>query len=158
MDENATRLAAANLVLGSFSDSRIERRRGGWYVMWAGRRGKIAKRWCCSGQDFYPVWARKWAHGGTACTALSQLIRWLRGQPVLPLASWRFWTSDQMKLLPMSAVTELQAAGYPTVARCVLCKRELTRGLDWWHLDGVSGPCCSMWSGCRQQAAGKAEG
>ena len=81
------RLSACNEVLASFApDTTIERRRGGWYVCWTASRGPIARRWRCRGQGFYPVWFRRWPHGGTATTALSQLIRWLRGQPVIVIS------------------------------------------------------------------------
>jgi hypothetical protein len=147
-----TRLDSANCVLDTFSTSRIERRSGGWFVCWKDYRGRaVAKRWQCRGQDFYPVWHRKWPGGGTASTALSQLIRWLRKQPVLPLATWRYWASDKCKLLPITAVDAMQDAGYPEISECVLCGEPLEERLDWWHLDGISGPCCGWTSGCRQK-------
>lgn len=148
-----SKIETANEVLASFAKrSRIERRPNGWYVIWDlsdGRR--IEKRWHCRcGQDFYPTWSQKWLGGGTSCTALSQLIRWLRGQPVLPIATWEWWANEKVKLLPMSAVAKLLDAGYPDHANCVLCGERIVGSLDWWHLDGVSGPCCGWTSGCRQ--------
>lgn len=147
------KLEAANKVLQTFArESRIERRKGGFYVVWPKYRGdgENVKRWICRGQDFYPMWSNKWPHGGTACTALSQLIRWLRGQATLPIVSWRYWASDTCKLLPREAATVLLDNGYPEHAWCVLCDRQLTIGFDWWNLNGVSGPCCGMRNGCRQ--------
>jgi hypothetical protein len=154
-----TRLAAANACLSSFAkESRIERRRGGFYVIWTHywlpveQRKTFEKRWCTRpGQDFYPPWSNKWPHGGTATTALSQLIRWCRGQPVLPISTWRWWASDKCKLLTSEAVERLLADGYPEHALCVLCQEQIDGGPDWWNLDGVSGPCCGWTSGCRQQ-------
>lgn len=147
------KIIAANAVLAAFSTSQIERRPGGWYVAWKNYRGdNISRRWQCrKGNDFYPVWSRKWDGGGTACTALSQLIRWLRSQPVLPISSWRYWASDRMRLLPLVAVEMLADGGYPQESSCVLCEMTLVGGLDWWNLDGVSGPCCSWTNGCRQK-------
>ena len=31
--------------------------------------------------------------------------------------------------------------------------RDLTAAtaIDWWHLEGVSGPCCHWTNGCRQE-------
>jgi hypothetical protein len=149
----AAKIVVANQVLATFSRSRIERRRGGFYVVWACKRGDVAKRWCTRGQDFYPMWHRQWPGGGTASTALSQLIRWLRGQAVLPAATWRYWATEKIKLLPHDGVVTLLAGGYPEHSLCVLCGRQLNGSLDWWHLDGTSGPCCAWTSGCRQTVA-----
>lgn len=147
-----TRLEVANRALSTFSCSRIERRRGGWYVCWPSRKGEVSRRWSCRhGQSFYPPWSRKFPGGGTACTALSQLIRWQKDEPVLPLETWRYWATETVKLLPQAAVDDLGAGGYPEKVTCVLCGMP-PKGLDWWCLDGVSGPCCSMWSGCRQRS------
>lgn len=146
----------ANQVLQSFApDTRIERRRGGWYVCWTRRNGEeLSRRWMTRGQDFYPVWHREWAHGGTASTALSQLIRWMQGKPVLPLSTWKYWAGDTCKLLrhhPQDAIRLLLDAGYPEHSKCVLCGVSPIERFDWWSLDGVSGPCCSYTTGCRQK-------
>jgi activating signal cointegrator 1 len=153
------RIDGANRVLASFAvETRIERRRGGWYVVWTRNdRPTIARRWSTRGQGFYPPWSQLWGHGGTACTALSQLIRWLRGQPVLPISTWRYWASDRVQLLPLAAVEDLQSAGYPEHASCVLCGHKSTGSFDWWSLDGVSGPCCHWTSGCRQGTGSRRE-
>lgn len=143
-------LASANQVLSSFVNVRIEPRRGGMYVCWTRGSEEIAKRWQCRWNDFYPVWNHHYPGGGTSVTALSQLIRWLQEKPVLPIASWRYWASETCKLLPLEAVDELSAAGYPEQVDCVLCHQPIIGGLDWWSLDGVTGPCCGWTSGCRQ--------
>lgn len=113
------------------------------------------KRWMTRGQDFYPVWHRRWGHGGTATTALAQLVRWIQGKPVLPLSSWRYWAGDKCRLLRQADATqplaEMEAAGYPRVGICVLCDRELHGTFDWWSLNGVTGTCCSMREGCLQK-------
>lgn len=146
------KLATANAVLATFNRSQIEPRPGGFYVCWEGRGGPMAKRWICrGGQDFYPMWSHQWPGGGTAITALSQLIRWLRGQPVLPIGTWHYWASEKLKLLPKEAIEQLRDGGYPERADCVLCGNEINGQLDWWNLDGVSGPCCGWTSGCRQK-------
>ena len=110
----------------------------------------------CGNQDFYPVWYRQWGHGGTASTALSQLVRWIKGKPVLPLATWIYWGGEACRLLrhgngPESAIEQLKSGGYPQESNCVLCGEKLTGSLDWWSLDGVSGPCCSLRNGCQQK-------
>jgi hypothetical protein len=154
--EPERRLAAANSALYLFTpNSRIERRKGGWYVRWERKDKVFARRWSIlRGNDFYPVWHRAWGRGGTSCKALSQLIRWLRGQPVFPIGTWRYWISDGIQLGPPQIVPILLGGGYPEKASCVLCTRVLGKstGLDWWSLDDVSGPCCSITGGCQQTA------
>lgn len=148
------RIDAANAVLAMFaSDSKIVIKSKVLAVQFPLRKKLVALRWQVrGGQDFYPVWSDKWAHGGTACTALSQLIRWIKGRPVLPMGSWRYWARvglgrpDGLKMLEL-----LKGAGYPENTPCVLCGRELDGTLDWWNLDGVSGPCCAWTEGCRQK-------
>ena len=149
-------IETANKVLASFFDGWIEKRKGGWYVCWNDRHrgGVIAKRWQCRGNGFYPVWHHSYPGGGTSSTALSQLIRWLSGKPVLPISTWRYWASETCKLLDASAVDELLAGGYPKHADCVLCGNQIQGSLDWWRLDGVSGPCCGSRSGCKQKGKG----
>jgi hypothetical protein len=147
------RIEVANRVLNYFAEASIERRKNGWYVTWHGCKGTVTRRWQTRGQDFYPVWYRKWSGGGTATTALSQLIRWCADKPVLPLSTWRHWAGDRVKLLGSEAVDVLLSAGYPERATCVLCKNEINGGLDWWSLNGVTGPCCGWTTGCRQKPA-----
>lgn len=145
------RLCVANKVLATFSTSRIERRNNGWFVCWPSHNGEMSRRWQCRGQDFYPTWSHKYTGGGTACTALSQLIRWMRYQPVLPISTWRYWASEKCKLLPAAAAEELLSGGYPHHVKCVLCHETIEGSMDWWSLNGVSGPCCGWTSGCRQK-------
>lgn len=146
-----SKLDAANYILCNFSESKLERKTNGWYVTWMTGKEKYTRRWQCKGQDFYPVWSNKWPCGGTACVALSQLIRWNRNQPVLPLTTWRYWSTDHIGLIDPSILAILKENNYPQEAICVLCNKKITGGLDWWHLDKKSGPCCSYLSGCRQK-------
>lgn len=146
----ASRCSTANVVLASFFDGHIEDRKGGVYVCWSNEwDGDVAKRWQCRGQDFYPVWHHKYPGGGTSSTALSQLVRWIQGKPVLPISTWHYWSREQCKLLPEPAVRTLSEGGYPGHVNCVLCGKLIVGSLDWWHLDKVSGPCCSLTTGCR---------
>lgn len=149
------KLETANRVLNTFAcGARIEHRQGvggGFYVHWPNfRGGEYVKRWHARGQDFYPTWSSKWCGGGTSCTALSQLIRWLRGEPVLPIGTWRHWGSERVKLVSPDAIELLLAGGYPEKTPCVLCGGEI-KTMDWWSLNGVSGPCCGWDTGCRQK-------
>jgi hypothetical protein len=154
----ADRLATANIVLNSFAaGSCIELQGSHLVVAWTAfdqKRTKMRRRWIARhGQSFYPVWSRRWPHGGTATTALSQLIRWLQGRPVLPISSWRYWSGDKCRLVPDWAVGRLLSGGYPEHADCVLCGQRLG-ALDWWCLGGISGPCCTCSTGCRQRPPG----
>lgn len=145
----------ANRVLECFAPGTTLRLESGYVlVAWTVSKGKEERRWMTRGQDFYPVWHRKWCHGGTASTALAQLVRWIQGKPVLPISTWAYWAGEKVQLLRQGngneAIGMLIAAGYPQVATCVLCGNQITGGMDWWSLDGVTGPCCGWTSGCRQ--------
>ena len=151
---NTPTVAICNRVLGSFSKAWIERRKHGWYVCWLDYEQQlVSRRWSVRhGQSFFPPWSRIYPGGGTSITALSQLIRWLDLKPVLPLATWRYWASDKIKLLPVQTVDGvLSQAGYPEITPCVLCGEPLTGALDWWSLGKISGPCCTIRSGCCQK-------
>lgn len=147
------RIAIANKALAAFASVQIERRPSGWWVTWTKSDGEsVERRWMTrGGQDFYPVWSRIYPGGGTSSTALSQLIRWCAGKPVLPLATWQYWAGERVKLLGPEVVEWLRAGGYPEVAKCVLCGNEIHGGMDWWNLHGDSGPCCGWMNGCRQK-------
>ena len=150
------RVRICNLVLEYFAgDTWISVSRGRIRVNWSRSDGTgLSREWQTrGGQDFYPVWHNKWGHGGTASTALSQLVRWIQDRPVLPLGTWRHWMGPKCYLgreHGPEAVEMLRDAGYPEVAICVLCHKVIDGGMDWWNLDGVSGPCCDHRSGCRQ--------
>ncbi len=150
---SSAKLEIANEVLRSFARnvtiSINDKRRV--IVSFPYRGESVTKQWMCRGQDFYPVWHRQLSCGGTAKTALSQLVRWVKGKPVLPIATWRYWASDTCRLLPRSAVDALETFGYPTVVDCVICGEEIAGILDWWSLDGLSGPCCGWTSGCSKK-------
>lgn len=151
------RVAMANRVLDCFAPSTIVSHvpGRGIIVSWKRRQETIYRRWQTrSGQDFYPTWSNQWGHGGTACTALSQLVRWIRGEPVLPLATWRYWFGNKCHLARDrgdEGIAALIHAEYPDVATCVLCQKPISGSLDWWNLKGVSGPCCGWTTGCRQR-------
>lgn len=145
-------IEVANRVLATFAgDTRIEDAPGGLRVCWTSGGKHYRRRWMCRNQAFYPVWSRLWPRGGTATVALSQLVRWVGGKPVLPLSSWRHWASEKVSLLPAATTDTLWLAGYPEFAFCVLCRERIVGGLDWWHTAAMSGPCCSFTSGCRQE-------
>ena len=82
--------------------------------------------------------------GGTGAMAVGQLARWIRGQTRLPLRTWEYWASDRVKLTNAHTVAALKRLGYDDPAKtcCVLCGSDKVG--DWWHLNGKTGPCCSM--------------
>lgn len=160
--EQSRRVVVANAVLALFAERTwVAHDRGFVVVNWRHFTGELlARRWMTrGGQSFYPVWSRKWGHGGTRCTALSQLVRWIQGKPVLPMSTWRYWAGDRVGLgreRGPEIVRLLTEGGYPLQSQCVLCGCDLLQGLDWWHLDKLSGPCCNSHNGCRQIPAKKA--
>ena len=71
---------------------------------------------------------------------------------MLPLSSWHYWTGDRVQIARdhgADVCSILSDAGWPHTVPCVLCGTEITRAVDWWDLDGVSGPMCSHMSDCR---------
>lgn len=152
------RIPAANAVLQCFAaGTTIEVPRGRIIVCWTSHGTTVRKYWATRGQDFWPVWHNQWGQGGTCCRALSQLVRWIQGRPIWPLRMWRYWTSERVFLgqeRGSEMVAALEKAGYPESTACVLCGRDLASAyIDWWSLDGVSGPCCvhTDEAGCRQR-------
>lgn len=105
------------------------------------------------GSPDYPAWHKRASWGGTQSRAMAQLVRWWRGQTVLPMETWEYWASDTVKLCKPETLTILREVGWPEKVPCVLCGRTPPAGLDWWDLDKVSGPCCSFsnLNGCRQE-------
>ena len=135
-----SKLKAANAALADFApDTKIEME---------GNRIKIAhpsfpkaKPWRVqAGQDFYPSWYKSWPHGGTACKALSQLVRWLQDKPVLPLSTWRYWSGESIKLGSEETVQVLKLAGYPAAATCIKCGQLINGQFDWFRVGQKTGP------------------
>ena len=83
---------------------------------------------------------------GIGAMAVGQLARWIRGQTRVPLSAWRYWASDKIRLAGdrgtiMLHYIENSSYDDGTKTRCVLCGEN--RCGDWWHLDGLTGPCCT---------------
>lgn len=145
------RLAIANAALQCFvPDTRMEIRSGRVFIVWTDYLGKTTSRmWMCRGGDFYPVWSHKWAHGGTCTTALSQLVRFVRGLPVLPLSTWAYWCGEQVGLAAWRGKDKqtellaiLKAGGYPQQATCIMCGKSPIGRFDWYRRGNKSGPGC----------------
>lgn len=155
------RAAMATEVLQCFAaESMIWRRPGGWWVCWDRGRGQVERRYTVGrGRSHHPPWDRIWGHGGTACEALYQLMRWCRGQPVLPLSAWEYWGSDTIRLVDMSVAGKLLSdMDWPTQVDCVLCGTRIEKAQDWWDLDGVSGPLCTFGGVCIEYVPTEEEG
>jgi hypothetical protein len=83
--------------------------------------------------------------GGTGYQAIAQLIRYIRNLSRFPLCTWEYWASDTVKLCSDATLQLLRASDYSDsrYTACVLCGTvEYKLGLDWWSLDGVTGPSC----------------
>lgn len=96
-----------------------------------------------NGQCFYTVWRAPW--GGTCSLALAQVVRRLQGKPVFPLRTWKYWASPKVMIANdgPALIDELVSCDWPDLVPCVLCGKTIHQGhLDWWSLDGVSGPYC----------------
>lgn len=158
LEEKRVRLGAANEIIKCFTGLEtklILRGDGRVAVSWKSwqKPGKtVQMTWMCRGQDFFPSWYRKAGWGGTVSTAVSQLVRWVQGKPVYGLETWKYWGSDGMGLFncggnrrdPVEVLELIRKSGWPEHPVCILCKRTPPKGLDWWSLDGKSGPCCSF--------------
>ena len=151
---SAARIETANKVMDLFvpgvtlhqgRELRIK-----WTGVSTGRQcdypARLRGHWLCSVPRHRTHW------GGTCENAIAQLILYVRDRPRLPMVTWEYWTAPtgnvklgreeaRSKILPI-----LRASDYndPKKTCCVLCGASPCVGLDWWSLDGVEGPCCSM--------------
>lgn len=150
-DELSRRVIASNRAL-ELIQRRVWLKFKGFraFVCWE-YHGEHCYQWVTNGgNDFYPTW-KCGIWGGTTSAAMSQLIRWCQGKPVLGLAQWRYWVGEGVKLAGdrgAELVAHLEASGYPASVTCVVCGVVPER-IDWWSRDGVSGPCCHHAHGCR---------
>lgn len=147
------RLEAANKALKAFPigqmfqfEIRNNRLAVWWTSTWTKKEPvKVSKVW--QFQYDGSLWPKfDLPTGGTMTQALSQLVRWIKGQPVMPIGVFEWWDSPTVKLMdgegaPIRKI--LLDAGYPETVKCVICG-EKPKGLDWWSLDKLSGPCCSF--------------
>jgi hypothetical protein len=100
-DRQQQKLTAANEVLAIFAAGTvISQGDRGWVVSWTNHKGiKVVRKFSTtSGGISFPVWHKKWGHGGTCCQALTALVRWLQERPVPPLAWWEYRTGEEVKL------------------------------------------------------------
>lgn len=118
--------------------------RGFWFSWPDGRGGRTAKRWVASyrGSDF-PKWSHEKPAGGTWCRVVTQLMRWCRGRPVIPLRCWRYWCGPAVGVKP-EVLRLVAAAGWPEVVPCIACGRPIgpDERFDEYGRGGVDGPGC----------------
>lgn len=79
----------------------------------------------------------RYGFGGTQAYHIGQLIRFIQDRSRHSLDVMPYWTPGERKIL--------EAAGWnnPVKIACVLCGK-ITQSKDWYSLNGISGPCCSM--------------
>src|SRR5579871_4486412 len=82
--------------------------------------------------------------GGTGYQAIAQLIRYVRDLPRLPMETWEYWGSEKVNLCKPRTLELLKSCDYgdPAKTKCILCGLFPMKSIDWWSLDGVTGPCC----------------
>jgi len=150
--DTTERIAIANSALQTFAHS-IELYRGTHElrIRWDIRQEKCADDYPARlrGDGTWPKYGYyRYPTGGTGQQAIAQLIRYIRDLNRLPIDTWKYWASDTVKLCNSQTVEILQNSDYgnPKKTRCVLCgSTEFKPGLDWWSLNGLTGPCC--WGG-----------
>lgn len=160
MSTYSERIVVANRVLQTYEPA-IELYQGGreLRVRWDIRHSAKQRGDC----DFparlrhdgtWPMYGyHKFPTGGTGQQSVAQLIRYVRDLNRLPIDTWEYWASKTVQLCTDETVQILAASDYgnPLKTCCVLCGTTdySLRGLDWWGLDGLTGPCC--WGGrCRK--------
>lgn len=150
------RMDAANRALQAFPIGRkfsFEVKSGRVAICWVETWNKVSKRVC-------KVWQHgsKGSHfptfdvptGGTMTGCLSMLVRWIRGENVMPLRVFKWWDEPQYAMFRNDDGTSsgakvmdiLREAGYPETSKCMICGEE-PKGLDWWNDKKKAGPCCS---------------
>ena len=142
----SARLEAANRILALYAEVRLECRKGRlWLVPDDPKLQAKAAVLNCPGNSLACRYGAL-GMGGTCAAATAQLVRWVRDLPRHPLRAWEWWCCETVGLgggnreAILAAVRESDYAD-PEKTRCVLCKRQIV-SLDWWSLDGVTGPCC----------------
>lgn len=113
----------------------------GLHLEWKRGENTICRRYqLLNRSSHYPIWHKKWPHGGTACLALFQLVRWLQDKPCLSIRQWRYWAGNPVRLGDHRMVDILLAAGYPEAVECVFCGRQIVGQFDWFNDGSLSGP------------------
>ena len=137
------RIGHANLILESFVSIRLYYGERELRMRWPPQHDFPAR---LRGDGTWPVYGyNQRPTGGTGMQALAQLIRYVRDLPRFPMKTWEYWASNAIALTNEKTLFLLRTSDYedPQKTCCVLCgTNEYKKGLDWWSLDGVTGPCC----------------
>lgn len=138
------RLAKAQAVLAVVALDVSMSWAGGFWFEWESCGKKRRKRWVASeyGSQF-PRWHNQSPFGGTRSAIVTELMRWVKGEPVFPLGCWRFWCSMTIGVDP-KALELVTSYGWPERVPCVICGKMIGEGerMDeyaWKEFD-VCGP------------------
>lgn len=144
MKIDTARLATAQAMLKAIAPHvSMEWDRGFWFS-WESLGKPVRLKWRAQSQGSdYPVWYNRRPFGGTCCRAVTQLMHWVRGKPVVPLRVWRYWCGKEVGM-NAEAVWLATAAGWPEDVPCVFCRKTITPAdrFDWYDCFGRDGPGC----------------
>ena len=144
----AYRLGIANLVADTFVPGVIfYEGEHGLRMSWDNRRQPVRFDYAAMlrSDGSWPKYGyRQRPTGGTGFQGMAQLIRYIRDLPRLPMATWEYWAGKSVQLGTERTLEILRGSDYgnPEKTKCVLCGTLDFKGLDWWSLDGITGPCC----------------
>ena len=152
------RIAQTNRILRTFVPGTILYHDGRFLRMcWDTRRGVPKYDFVAHlrGEGSWPRYGyNQRPTGGTGFQALAQLIRYVHDLSRLPIITWEYWTGEKVKLGNEETLRLLRESDYgnPNKTCCILCgTTEFKKGLDWWSLNGKTGPSC--WGGrCKERA------
>lgn len=137
------RLAVAQAAVAAIQSGVSLTWQSGFWFQWTARGKTVRRKWVAMsrGSDF-PVWSDKAPWGGTCCHVFTQLMRWVRGEAVVPLRCWRYWV--EIGVSPQ-ALELVAAAGWPEVVPCVFCGRLIqpAERFDDFNFEGHTGPGCN---------------
>lgn len=134
------RLEQANRVLKAIDTSyKIEKTGGGLFLSVHDNSERF--KWVAAfhGSDF-PKGFNNMPFGSTRARAVTELIRWIKGDNVRPLDYWQ----ETVKVgFSPKVVDVAKEIGWPETVPCVNCGRQVGKGTGWDHYDNdVVGPGC----------------
>lgn len=154
MTQRSERVAAANRLAAAvfpYSVKLIDLQgpvAGGLYVRWKDYANRwMQRRWMTRGQDFYPVWSKCWPGGGTSLTALAQVVRFARSQPVLPLAWWQYVTGEvELERCFWAVLSIGRRLPAKDERRCGMTQRQVLEMADLFRFAHDNGARAANWS------------
>lgn len=148
---DAERLSQSQQILAAFAPHVRMWWNRGFFFGWHVNGVVVQKRWksMSKGSD-YPTWYNERPFGGTAFQACTQLMRWARRKPVLPLRTWRYWCGDSVGM-NAEAARLAESFGWPESVPCIFCGKAITPQdrLDWFSFNGADGPGCYYTPECK---------